>query len=104
MLMEMTLCFFLIVSKQVNVVLLVTISIIHVQNCVRDVVKNLNVKLFSLVSGINETRRIECHEMCKCKCRFNSCVCNNKQHWNDDKCRCECKELIGKGVCNKGFL
>ena len=27
--------------------------------CVRDVVKNLNVKLFNLVSGTNETRRIE---------------------------------------------
>ena len=74
------------------------------QNCVRDVVKNLNVKLFNVVSGINETRCIECHETCKCKCRFNSSVCNNKQHWNDDKCRCECKELIGKGMCDKGFF
>ena len=47
--------------------------------CVPDVVKNLNVKLFNLVSEINETRRIECHEACKCKCRFNSSVCNIKQ-------------------------
>ena len=31
-------------------------------------------------------------------------VCNSKQHWNDDKCRCECKELIDKGVCDKGFI
>ena len=23
---------------------------------------------------------------------------------NDDKCRCECKELIDKGVCDKGFI
>ena len=30
-------------------------------------------------------------------------VCNNKQHWNDDKCWCECKELIDKGACNKGY-
>ena len=27
--------------------------------CVPDVVKNLNVKVFNLVSGVNETRRIE---------------------------------------------
>ena len=47
--------------------------------CVPDVVKNLNVKVFNLVSGTNETRRIEWHETCKCKCRFNSSVCNNKQ-------------------------
>ena len=69
--------------------------------CVPDVVKNLNVKVFNLVSGTNETRRIEWHETCKCKCRFNSSVCNNKQRWNDDKCRCECKELIDEGVCDK---
>ena len=28
----------------------------------------------------------------------------NKQHWNDDKCRCECKELIELDVCDKGFI
>ena len=72
--------------------------------CGSDAVKNLNVKVFNLVSRINETRRIEWHERCKSKCRSNSSVCNNKQGWNDDKCRCDCKELIDKGVCNKGFI
>ena len=56
------------------------------------------------MSGTNETRAIEWHETCKCRCRFNSSVCNNKQRWNDDKCWCECKELINKGVCNMGFI
>ena len=51
--------------------------------CVPDVVENLNVKVFNLVSGTNETRRIEWHETYKCKCRFEHSVCNNKQHWND---------------------
>ena len=23
---------------------------------------------------------------------------------NEDKCRCECKELIDKGMCDKGFI
>ena len=55
--------------------------------CVPDVVKNLSVKVFNLVSGTNETRRIEWHETCKCKCRFEHSVCNNKQRWNDDKCK-----------------
>ena len=44
----------------------------HAKLCVPDVVKNLNVKVFHLVSGTNETRRIEWHETCKCKCR---CKC-----------------------------
>ena len=30
-------------------------------------------------------------------------VTNNKQRWNNDKCRCECKELIDKSVYNKGY-
>ena len=72
--------------------------------CVPDVVKNLNVKLLNLVSGTNETRGIEWHKTSKCKCRFNSSVCHNNQRWDDDKCRCECKELIDKGVSDKGFI
>ena len=69
--------------------------------CVPDVVKNLNVKLFNLVLRINKTRCIEWQETFKCKCRFSSSVCNNKLRWNDDKFRCECKEFIDKGVCDK---
>ena len=72
--------------------------------CVPDVVKNLNVKVFNLVSGTNEKRRIEWHEMFKNKCRLEHSVCNNKQRWNDDKCRWECKELTDKGICDKAFI
>ena len=60
--------------------------------------------MFNLVSGTNEARRIEWHETCTRKRRFNSSVCNNKQRWDDGKCRCECKELIDKSVCDKGFI
>ena len=56
------------------------------------------------MSRTNEARRIECHKTCKYKCRLDTSVCNNKQRWNKDKCRCECKELIDKGRCNKGFI
>ena len=72
--------------------------------CVPDVVKNLNVKVFNLMSRTNETRHIKWHETCKCKCRLDASVCNNKQRWNNDKCRCECKELIDKGICDKGSI
>ena len=46
---------------------------------------------------------MKCHETCKCKCRLDVIVCNNKQRWNKDKFRCECKELIDL-LCNKGFI
>ena len=37
--------------------------------CVPDVVKDLNVKVFSLMSRTNEARHIKWCETCKCKCR-----------------------------------
>ena len=72
--------------------------------CVPNVVKNLNVKALNLMPRTNETRHIKWHETYKCKCRLDASVCNNKQRWNNDKCRCECKELIDKIVCDKGFI
>ena len=71
---------------------------------VPDVIENLNVKVFNLMSRTNETRHIEWDETCKYECKFLANACNNKQRWNKDKCRCECKELIDKGVCDKGFI
>ena len=35
---------------------------------------------------------------------MNASVCNNKQSWNRDEFRCECKELIDKGICDEGFI
>ena len=35
---------------------------------------------------------------------FLTSICNNKKRWNDDKCRCECKELIDKGICDEGII
>ena len=72
--------------------------------CIPDVVKDLNVKVFNLLSITNEARLIKWHKMWICEYRLDAIVCNNKQCWNNDKCRCECKKLIDKGVCVKGFL
>ena len=71
--------------------------------CVPDVVKVINFKVFNLMSRTNETRHIEWYETCKCKCTLDASVCHNKQRWNKDNCRCKCKELIDKGICDKGF-
>ena len=50
--------------------------------CLPDTIKNMNVKVCNLMSRSNQTRHIEWHETCKCKCRLNVNVCNNKQRWN----------------------
>ena len=73
--------------------------------CVPDIIKNINVKVFNLMSRINETRQIIWHETCKCTCRLTSAVYNSRQIWNEDKCGCECKEyLINKMACDKGYI
>ena len=37
-------------------------------------------------------------------CKLNSSVCNNKQIWNGDTCRCDCNEdFVGIINCTKGY-
>ena len=47
--------------------------------CVSDTIKNINVKVFNLMSRNNETKYIKWHKTCKCICRLDASVCNNKQ-------------------------
>ena len=56
------------------------------------------------MSRTNKTRHIEWHKTCKYKYRLHTSVCNNKQWWNENKCRWECKELIDKGTRDKVFI
>ena len=79
------------------------INDLYAKICVPDVIENLNVKVFNLMTRTNEIRHIKWHELCKCICRLDKIICNNRQKWNKDKCRCDCKKLIAKGVCNKGY-
>ena len=73
-----------------------TINYSYVKICVPNEIKRTNVKVFNLISRTNETRPIKWHKTCKYRCRLDASNCNNKQRWNDDKCRWECKESIDK--------
>ena len=46
--------------------------------CLPDVVKNINVQVFNLMSFSNQTKHKEWHEICKCKCTLDASVCDNK--------------------------
>ena len=81
-----------------------TINDPYAKICVPNQIKKTNVKVFNLMSRTNETRHIKWHKTYKCKCKLDASICNNKQRWNDDKCRCESKELIDKGMCGEGFI
>ena len=55
-----------------------TINDPYAKLCGPNTTKNINVKVFNLMSRTNETRHIEWHKTCKCKCRLDASVCNNK--------------------------
>ena len=73
--------------------------------CVPNIIKNVNIKVYNFLMRLNETRNVLWHESCKCVCLLNSSVCNNKQIWNSDTCRCDCNEDFA-GIINftKGYM
>ena len=50
--------------------------------CVPDLAKDLNVKVFNLMSRTNEAKNIKGHETYEWEFRLDAIVCNNKQRWN----------------------
>ena len=44
------------------------------------------------------------YESCECKCKLNESVCNSKQKWNHDGCRCECKQLYDSSSYKDDFM
>ena len=72
--------------------------------CIPNIVKRVNMKVYNFLMRLNETRNVLWHESCKCVCRLNSSVCNSKQIWNSDTCRCDCNEdFAGIINCTKGY-
>ena len=72
--------------------------------CVTGIVKRINMQVYNFLMRLNETRSVLWHESCKCVCKLNSSVCNNKQIWNRETCRCDCNEdFAGIINCTKGY-
>ena len=69
--------------------------------CVPNIIKNVTVKMFDLMTLTNKAKQVTFREICKFICRLDQIVCNNKQRWNKNKCRCE--YLINK-KCEDGFV
>ena len=61
--------------------------------CSPDIVKNISVKVFDLISRKKVLRNVTFHKICKCDCLLDEKVSNNRQKWNKEKCRCECLEI-----------
>ena len=85
------------------------VVILYIILCLKYVfLKSLNIvnmQVYNFIMRLNGTRNVLWHESCKCVCKLSSSVCNNKQIWNDDTCRCDCNEdFAGIINCNKGYM
>ena len=69
--------------------------------CIPNKTEDLNLSVFSMITGINESKTLTKHASCECKCRFDGRKCNSDQWWNNDKCRCERKK---RHVCGKDYV
>ena len=73
--------------------------------CVPNIIKRVNMKVYNFLMRLNETRNVLRHESCKCVCPLNSSVCNSKQIWNSDTCKCNCNaDFAGIISCDKGYM
>ena len=53
--------------------------------------KDINVKVFNMITNKNEAKTMTKQISCDCKCKFNSTTYNSNQNWNNKTFQCECK-------------
>ena len=68
--------------------------------CVPKGTKDVNVKVFNMITNKNETKTMRKHISWNFKCKFNSTICNSNQKWNNETCQCKCKHYR---TCNKDY-
>ena len=56
--------------------------------------EDLNLSVFNMITGINELKTLTTHISCECKCRLDGKKCNLDKLCNNDRCRCECKNVL----------
>ena len=55
--------------------------------CVPNKTEDLNLSVFNMITGINESKTLTQHVSCKFKYKFDSRKCNSNQKWNNNKCQ-----------------
>ena len=82
-----------------------TINNLMAKLCVPGIAKRVNMQVYNFLMRLNETRSVLWQESCKSLCKLNSSVCNNKQIWNSDTCKCDCNEDFASIInCTKGYM
>ena len=72
--------------------------------CILNKIKYINVKRFTLMPGVNETRFLVQRKSCKCKSKCNCKLLQFKAKWNHNECWRECKESDDWSYLEKGYV
>ena len=54
--------------------------------CVPNKIEDLNLSVFNMITGINESKTLTKPLSCTSKCKFDGRKCNSDQCWNNNKC------------------
>ena len=68
--------------------------------CVAKETKDINIKVFNIITNKNEAKAITKLISCDFKCEFNSTICSSNQKWNNNACQYECKNYC---TCKKDY-
>ena len=52
--------------------------------CVLNKTKNLNLSVFNMITGINESKTLTKHKSCECRRKVDGRKCSSDQWWNND--------------------
>ena len=65
--------------------------------CIPNKTEDLNLIVFNMFTGINESKTLKKHISCECKCKFDGTNCNSDQCWNNELLN---KELLNPSTCS----
>ena len=57
--------------------------------CVPSKTKDVDVKVFNMITNRNEAKLLVKHISCDCKWRLNSTTCNSYKKWSNETCQWE---------------
>ena len=69
-----------------------TVNDLSHKACVPNKKEDLNLSVFNMIAGINESKTLTKHISCKCKCKLDGRTCNSDQWRNNDERCCKCKK------------
>ena len=58
----------------------------YLQKYVFQKTKDINAKVFNIITNKNKAKTMTKHILCDCKCKFNSTTCNSNQKWDNKIC------------------